>query len=276
MDEFIDLFNRQTGVFKQGRTMERARELALGLFNCLGRHTVTGMITAIGHQFKDWTATYRLFQKERMNVTALFHGILKEILSYHLEEDQPVSVHLDDTLFYKTGRKIAHTRWLRDPLGPAFHTNFVWGQRFIQLSVSCPHADQSGAAKCIPISLQACPPLKKPTKQATLEEQADFKEQQKKLKLSQMGSDAMIQLRKQLDQLGASHRKMIISVDGSYTNDTVLKQLPHDGRITLIGRIRKDSKLHQVPELSNGVGRNRVYGAPLPTPEQIRRSEEFP
>lgn len=276
MDEFNDLFCKQTQAFKQGRTLERARQLALGLFNCMGRHTLTGMITGLGHQFKDWTAAYRLFQADRMKVSALFHGVLKEILSSHLATDQAVSVHLDDTLLRKTGKKVADTRWLRDPLGPAFHTNFVWSQRFVQLSMSCPLPDKSGAARCVPVNLKACPPVKKPGKDASIKQLADFKDRQKKQKLSQLGVEAMIQFREQLDQLGAVHRNMIISVDGSYTNDTVIKQLPSDGRITLIGRIRKDCKLHKLPEFSKVVGRNRVYGDQLPTPEQIRKDETTP
>lgn len=65
-----------------------------------------------------------------------------------------------------------------------------------------------------------------------------------------------------------------MSVDGSYSNETVLKGLPE--RTTLIGRIRKDAKLNELPKLNQGAGRNRVYGEQLATPEEIRQSEEYP
>jgi hypothetical protein len=60
-----------------------------------------------------------------------------------------------------------------------------------------------------------------------------------------------------------------MSVDGSYTNEAVMKKLP--ANTILIGRIRKDCRLYLPPEPSpKGKGRNKVYGEVLPTPEQIR------
>jgi hypothetical protein len=53
----------------------------------------------------------------------------------------------------------------------------------------------------------------------------------------------------------------------------VLKNLPQ--RTTLIGRIRKDTKLYKLPEVQSGSGRKRVYGERLPTPEEIRQSEHY-
>ncbi len=80
-------------------------------------------------------------------------------------------------------------------------------------------------------------------------------------------------LRQQLDQYGLQEREMLISVDGSYTNNTVLKPLPKG--VTLIGRTRKDTKLYTIPDTSTGVGRKRVYGDRIPTPEQICKSDQY-
>jgi hypothetical protein len=41
--------------------------------------------------------------------------------------------HMDDTILKKTGKKISGTSWRRDPLGPPFQNNFIWGQRFLQI-----------------------------------------------------------------------------------------------------------------------------------------------
>ena len=61
-------------------------------------------------------------------------------------------------------------------------------------------------------------------------------------------------------------------MDGSYTNSTVLKNLPD--RITLIGRIRKDAKLNlPLPADSNP---RRRYGPQAPTPEQILKDDSTP
>ncbi|MEQ6121462.1 hypothetical protein AAOP42_18150, partial [Reichenbachiella sp. MALMAid0571] len=58
---------------------------------------------------------------------------------------------------------------------------------------------------------------------------------------SLQGSLKIKALRDKLDQQDHQHRSLCINVDGSYTNSTVLKNLPE--RTILIGRIRKDSKL---------------------------------
>ncbi len=66
-----------------------------------------------------------------------------------------------------------------------------------------------------------------------------------------------------------------MNADGSYTNETVFKNLPD--RVILTGRIRKDAALYSIPDTSKkGVGRNLVYGDRLPTPEQIRQSDDYP
>ena len=51
-----------------------------------------------------------------------------------------------------------------------------------------------------------------------------------------------------------------------------IKNLPE--KVTLIGRIRKDTRLHKLPEHSKNVGRKRVYGDQIPTPEEIRKSDD--
>ncbi|MEA2105451.1 MAG: hypothetical protein U9P82_01820 [Bacteroidota bacterium] len=76
-----------------------------------------------------------------------------------------------------------------------------------------------------------------------------------------------------MDDQGAKERELYLSVDGSFTNSNVLKNLPD--RVTIIGRIRKDTRLHKIPEKSNSTGRKRVYGERIPTPEEIRKSEDI-
>ena len=254
--------------------MLRAKDLAYGVLNCVGRHTVTGFLASRGKLFEDWSADYRIFQGERMRVNALFDTV-RQVLISQLPAKRPVFAHMDDTLLKKSGRKVAGTGWRRDPLGPPFHTNYIWGQRFLQLAISLPENHQGPCpAQSIPIALYHAPTVKKPKKtddQATWEV---YKEKQKQAKLSKQGVERVKVLREKLDLDGATDRPLVVSVDGSYSNETVLKALPD--RTTLIGRIRKDTMLHRLPSSTRGIGRNRVYGDRLPTPEQIRQSEEYP
>jgi hypothetical protein len=259
--------------FKQLRTAALARNIAFGALTCLGRHTVTGMITAAGQQFVDWTSAYRLFAQKRINTDKLFNialrGVLKEIPS-----DHEIIVHMDDTILRKTGKTVLGSAWRRDPLGPPFHTNFVWGQRFLQVSMALPENSYCSQSRAIPVDFHHCPTPKKPGKQAEEQEWDAYRQEKKRTNLCKQGSERIKILRQQLDQAGVEDREMLISVDGSYTNNTVLKSIPKG--VTLIGRTRKDTKLYTIPDASIGVGRNRVYGDRIPSPEQIRQSDQYP
>jgi hypothetical protein len=244
-----------------------------GGLTCLGRRTVTGMLSASGKQFIDWSASYRLFSKQKIDVGKIFEVLQNNVLK---ENDMlPYVVgHMDDTIIKKTGKKIPGTAWRRDPLGPPFHTNFIWGQRFIQISLALPCNGEISQSRAIPVDFHHCPSAVKPNRKATQEQWQEYKEVKRISKLSRQGSNRISVIRGKLDEQGAKDKDLIISVDGSYTNREVLKTLPD--RVTLIGRIRKDTKLYLKPNQQHDLGRKRVYGDRLPTPEQIRQSDLFP
>lgn len=189
------------------------------------------------------------------------------------KQDENIYAHMDDTLFRKRGKKISGAKWLRDPLGPPFHTNFVWGQRFLQISLSSYKDAGAVQSKTIPVDLVHCPLPVKPKKGSDETKIVEYKEQQKKMKLSKIGCERINILRENLNIDGHTNRRLVISVDGSYTNETVLKKLSTN--TTVIGRIRKDARLNTLPA-PNEKGRKKVYGEVLPTPEQIRQSENYP
>jgi hypothetical protein len=68
-------------------------------------------------------------------------------------------------------------------------------------------------------------------------------------------------------------RRLVLAVDGSYTNGSVIKNLPED--VSLIGRIRKDAVLTAQPGQGAGTGRRRLYGHDMPTPEDIRKDQAY-
>ena len=118
------LFDQSRAAFAQQRTAERARTLALSALTCLGRHTLSGLLCAAGQQFRDWSAAYRLFERERLDREALWRVPLNGVLET-LPPASPVVALLDDTLIRKRGHRIAGTSWRRDPLGPHFADNFI-------------------------------------------------------------------------------------------------------------------------------------------------------
>jgi hypothetical protein len=231
------------------------------------------MLTAGGCQFLDWSSVYRMFSKQRIDIKQI-NDVSLESAIQEIDPSKMILVHMDDTVLKKTGKKIPGTSWRRDPLGPPFHTNFIWGQRFIQLSLAVPDGHGPCQSRAIPIGFHHCPTPKKLHKNATEEQTQFYKEVKKQSKLSLQGSLHIQAIREKLDRKGHENRILCMGVDGSYTNSTVLKNLPE--RTILIGRTRKDTKLHALPDPpKEGKGRKKVYGNPIPTPDQIRQSPDY-
>lgn len=232
------------------------------------------MLIAVGRQFVDWTAAYRAFWGTAMNTDRLFEASLQVCLEL-LGPTQVLVGHMDDTIVRKVGKTIAGTGWRRDPLGPAFHTNFIWAQRFIQISLSLhDQTDPNSQSRAIAVDFHHSPSVKKPAKNACDEDRRIFAELKKQQNLSKQGLSRIKLLRSRLDAQGAKDRELLLSVDNSYANGTILKGLPSG--VTLIGRVRKDATLNYLPESEKTKGRNRKYGDPAPTPEQIRKSDDHP
>jgi hypothetical protein len=271
---FNRLFDKTKPAFAQERTFERARTLAMSSLVGLGRRTVSGMLCTSAQQFGDWSAAYRLFEQQRFDAKALFAPVRREVIE-RIGKEEPLVVMMDDTLIRKRGRKVHGTAWKRDPLGPSFCTNFVWGQRFLQISAALPDQSVTGRARGIPINMTHAPSPAKPGKRASEDAWDDYRKQQQTMKVSSVGAAQIGELREQLDQ-DDEDRNLIVSVDGGFTNRTVFRNLPHN--TVAIGRIRKDAKLFLPPdeETAPRRGRRRWYGTQLPTPEQMRRDEAVP
>jgi hypothetical protein len=236
---------------------------------------VTGLLTTCGLGFQDWSAEYRLFSRQRWPATDIFAVIRRAILA-ELPAQAPLTVAIDDSLLRKTGIRIPGVGWRRDPLGPHFQTNFVRAQRVLQFSAAVPLAD--GACRTIPISFQHAPTPTKPSRKATEEEWRQYHQAARQARLPLLAAQQAAALRQALDAgpEGAPHPLQLV-VDGGYTNGTLLKKLPP--RTTLIGRIRQDAKLFfppQAPPAAALRGRPRHYGAPAPTPEELRQADAVP
>lgn len=234
----------------------RAQWLA-GLLN-LGRHTVTGALSTAGAQHRDWSADYRLLQ--RLPVERIFAHVRNEALAA-TDEDRPWVVALDDSITRKTGRCIPGCGWRKDPLGPPFNVNFVWGQRVLQFCAAIPAQD--GSARLVPVDWQEAPLPKKPSRHADAQTQATYLEARKQANINRLAFERMVHLRT------VTKRPIHWVSDGRFTNRTVLRNLPEN--TVLIGRVRKDTKLYApCAALPGKKGRPRRYGEVVPTPEQLR------
>ncbi|RRJ97526.1 hypothetical protein Ga0100231_003115 [Opitutaceae bacterium TAV4] len=183
------------------------------------------------------------------------------------EAARPWVVAVDDSITRKTGRCIPGCGWRKDPLGPPFNVNFVWGQRVLQFSAAIPAGD--GSARLVPVDWQEAPMPKKPARQAGPQTQAAYLEARKQANLNLVAAARMARLRE------ATGRRIHFVSDGRFTNRTLLRRLPEN--TVLIGRVRKDTVLYAPCAAQPGRnGRPRRYGQVLPTPEQLRLDDGVP
>jgi len=250
---------------KERKHLGRLSRHMLSQLVCMGRHTLTNLMTTSGRQFMDWSADYRLYGKERIDCEQLFAHIRKEVID--LNGEKPLVTALDDSLLRKTGKKIPGVKYARDPMGPPFQVNFVRGQRVIQMSAALCEGPQ---ARMIPVMFRDASTPDKPKRLAPTEEWTAYKQECKKRRLSVHGSLCINDLRSQME----AARELWVTVDGSYTNRTILKNIPE--RTVLIGRIRSDAKLFSLPAAMTGPGRRRIYGPEAPTPDEVRKDDTIP
>lgn len=248
----------------------RLQDHMLSVLLCPEKPTLTNLICLSGGQQQDWSADYRLYSKERMDEAVLFQAALDEVLSV-LPAASPLCIALDDTLVRKCGTHIAGVSWRRDPLGPAFQTNLVRGQRYLQMSAAWPLAN--GAARMVPVVFEHSPSAPKAPKEADPTQLAEHLEAKRQMCLNAYALKQMARLR----EITPAERHVIFCGDGSYTNSTITRNLPP--ACTYIGRIRKDAKLHHLPPISTQEkvnGRPACYGKPAPTPEELRCEDLIP
>lgn len=235
---------------------------------------MTGLLTTSGSQFQDWSAAYRLFSQDRLPLLEIF-SVVRRGVADQLPPGAPFCVVLDDSLLRRSGLHTPGVAWRRDPLGPRFQTNFVLGQRFLQMSAAMP--GNGGAYRLAPVAFVHAPTPQKPKRNASVEAVAQYRLDASHSRLGRRATQQMLQLRQSLDQdAGGKERTLIVAFDGGYTNSTVLKNIPP--HTTCIGRIRKDAHLSLLPDPARvkPCGRRLRYGADAPTPDQLRTDDSEP
>ena len=146
---------------------DRLRAHLLAQLVCLGRHTLSALLTTNGQLHQDWSADYRLYSQQRLEPDELFAQIRRGA-QQSLDPDQALIVAMDDSILRKRGRKIPGVGYRRDPLSPPFHLNLVLGMRFVQSSALV--RQQDGFSRMIPIDFQQAPLPNRPPRNAPEEE----------------------------------------------------------------------------------------------------------
>lgn len=264
-----DLFRCWSSVFSQERTHARAVKLAFGLLLGMGRRTITRALCFHGDDQRDWSADYRLFSRSRWEAPALFKEIVPQLRQAGCLQESLVAIAWDDTGVPRSGKRVPGGQWMRDSMGPPFHVNLIWGQRFLQASVLVPlyEQDDESSPRAIPVGFVEVPAVKKPGKRAEESAWATYKEAKKKYNLSVAAVKEFAEMRRDFDARGLEQTTLLHTVDGSYMNRTTLA---YDfERAVLLGRVRKDARLcYRCKE-----GGRRFYGERKFTPESVGRDK---
>jgi hypothetical protein len=263
-------------IFPQERTAMRILPLVYGLLLSPPKHTISAAICTFGRQFNDWSADYRVFSRSPWDPQSLFDPVIDYTIPLLPPHPAPIIAAMDDTACKKSGRHIPGVRTVRDPQSPPYHVNLIRGLRFVQTSLMVAPLDGNGPARSLPVRFQPAPPVAKPKKNAPAQEWEEYGKRKKACSLAQIGLSTVINLRNALDQRPDTLlRQFLVTVDGSYTNQVLLKGLPP--RTTLIGRIRQDADL-RLPLCPNTKpnGRPRKYGLKAPTPKELLNDDSVP
>lgn len=256
-------------VFGQSRTHRRALEHALAWPCATGRRTIAQTICTLGREQQDWSADYKIFSRSAWQQDRLFDSVLGDYL--HRYPHGPIRLALDDSKLAKRGKKIPGGFWQRDPMSPPFHTNLLYGLRFVQAALLFAHYQEGDfPARSLPVCFREAPALKKPGKAAPESERQTYRQQQKHHNLSQQSLQVLSDVRSRLDAAGAGQRVLWAAMDGSCCNRTFFRTARPG--IELIARCRKDARLcFPAP-----AGSRRKYAAERFTPEQVRQDESIP
>ena len=273
LKNFINLINDWKDSFSSFPTFKRSQDLCIGSLCASHPQTLTSIISFINNSDQDWSANYYFFSRSKWEVKDLFNPLIKQCLS-HFDKNPYIVVAVDDSSLKKTGKKIKTAFWQRDRMSPAFHPNLIWGQRFIQVSLTLPlyHFDREKAPRGIPVRFIEAPIVKKPKKKAPNEEWQAFKEARKKINLSLQCKEEMKKFREDLDSL-LIDKPLLETVDGAFCNRNFLKG--HETKKTIVvARCRKDIQLcHQTKNPKN---KQHFYDKKTFTPEAIYKDQKIP
>lgn len=264
---FLSIGELWKPTFCQVRMHQRILGLAVGMICTVGRRTVLRVINSARSEGASFSADYLALARSEWNAKELFNPILSEALSY--VKGNVVVVGIDDTLFRKVGLKIPGTSWNRDPLGPKFRANLVWGIRYFTAGILLPLHATEGSARAIPITFEQLVSRKKLKKNASEAAKKEYRDHRSQFSVSVIALSAISEIRRALDSTLACAMTLLVVGDGSFCNRTLFRSCLEG--IELLCRTRKDAKLCR-PASKNS---RRFYGDKTFTPEQVLKDPKI-
>jgi len=213
---------------------------------CPGRHTLTRLYQiAEPSQQKAHDAYHRFVREGAWRMSTLWELLARLLVkAFYPQGDIPVD--LDDTVFHKTGRKVAQAAWWRDAVrSTGERVVHCFGLNLVLLTLRV-HAPWGGEPLGLPVNMR----------------------------LHRKKGPTLLDLAEEMTREFAGwfpNRRIQLSADGFYA--------PLAGRtmpqVYLTSRMRRDAALYAPPppRRKGARGRPRKRGRRLPTPEQLAETQ---
>ena len=239
-----------------GPSYRRFLTLMPGWLVCVGKHTVTGVMRAAGVADVDASGYHRFFSRGAWSPQHVGRVVLRQVLNL-VPKDHRVTLTLDDTLTRHTGKHIASAGMHRDPLlstgaRPFFHFGHNWV--VLAVAVTMPW----GKTLSLPFFVALYWSVK--TAKA---------EKVEHIKRTVLAAKMFSELVK-----CEAKRRFLVFTDNAYVNRSIVRELPES--VDLVGRGRMDAALYASPPPYRGMGRPRMKGKRLDSPQQrAKRSRRW-
>jgi hypothetical protein len=253
VETWFELLGAYRPVVRQERVFVRMALLTVASILALGRHTITQLLVALGVGHLDWTAWHRLFSHARIDVAALQHTLLAQVVA-DLPGTGPIVAVVDGTQLPRTSQRLPGCGYTVQARTPKWQRGIHLAQRFVGLSLLLPRSVW-GDSRAVPLQWL---PLRtaKTTPMGAEPERSE----------GQGAGELIAWLRERLDALDRAAQALLLLGDGTYSSAPVLRALPE--RVVLLARCAKNRALFGVASYRpQGRGRQPWYGARGPTPQ---------
>ncbi len=247
--------------------------LVAGWVFCLGRRTVTGLITAAGATSKKHFSCYhRFFSRAVWSLDSLGRIVLGLALQF-IPDDEVILLAVDDTLARKTGKRIWGAAMHHDPLRSTRRKHFFsFGHSWVVLSVVVEFPFAKGKHFALPILFRLyrrrkkkLPPGRPKGERKQCGEATDREYRTRPELAAEMLEIAAEWL---------PRRDIRVVGDSEYSGKSVSRRLPEN--VDLVGRMPMDAALYDEPgpRKPHQRGPDRKKGERLPNPAQLAASRK--
>lgn len=267
LEAFISILQLWCPAFSSIRSFQSAREYACAIIGAFGlKKTLSNISISTGNLDKKPSAIYKFFSLLKWSPDDLFKPILEQCLPYFKQGF--IAIGVDDSKFKKTGKTIPNASWHRDPMSPPFHVNLMWGLRFLQFSALLPlYQFFSVPCRAIPVGFIDAPPVKKPSKKASIKEHQDYIQAKMTNNLSTIFVTHAKKIREFLNTIEMTSLRILFVCDGSFCNK-ICMTMKIEG-VDILARCRKNAAL--CFEAKNE--KKKKYSSKKFTPEKVRQDK---